>query len=188
VRVAALPCGLRVAVAFVLSSPCGCAGACGSADPAGEDIAGTDSEGGLPLSEPCLSDATCAPPAQCTSLGGDGKLCLVACDMPADCPEGMGCSYDDGWCAWKTGMVGEACDVENPCHVGLECREVGAAGFCTRACDWNLPCPPAENARCVKLAQGGNYCLRNCGEDEDCAPGLACTPLSEWSEIHVCFP
>jgi hypothetical protein len=37
------------------------------------------------------------------------------------------------------------------------------------------------------LSQGGNACLRNCQGDADCADGLACTPLTAYPELKVCF-
>lgn len=138
------------------------------------------------MSASCLGGGECAPPGDCVPLG-EGALCLAACESSAGCSGGTSCS-DDGWCAWTVGTVGEACSPELPCHGGLECAEIASGSFCTRKCDWDLPCPPGESARCVKLAQGGNYCLRNCPEEGECALGLKCTPLTEWPGIGVCYP
>ncbi len=164
--------------------------ACTGSEPAFE-IDGTTGDveqppAGLPVSASCLEGGLCSVPSSCLPRG-DGALCAVECAAPVDCPEEMTCT-PESWCAWTVGTVGASCGSDAPCHGGLECQEVETGAFCTRPCDWNLPCPPGEDARCVKLAQGGNYCLRNCADGKECAPGLACTSLAEYPEIRVCYP
>jgi len=138
----------------------------------------------LPLGATCNNDDECGDGLSCKPMG-QGGLCSLDCGSATDCPDKTHCAQSS--CAWTTGIVGDACSPDAPCHPGLDCIDAGTGSYCTRKCDYYLPCPEGENARCVKLSQGGNFCLRNCDEDEECAPGLSCLPLTAAPQISTCF-
>ena len=142
-----------------------------------------DADAGHPLGAAC-PEGHCDEQLYCKPVG-EGTLCSADCPAPALCPKDAVCQGEI--CAWNTGRVGQPCDDSAPCHPGLQCTNLAQGAYCTRPCDYNIPCPQAENARCVRLSQGGNYCLRNCHADDDCEGELRCLPLTAVPEISVCF-
>jgi hypothetical protein len=170
---------------------CLLAASCGSSSP-GDTTDAADGtfeardNGQIPLGAVCQDNAACAAELVCKPLG-EGHICSRDCSTDDDCGEAWTCV--DSLCAWSSACVGSPCSQAEPCHPGLECAGTGAQAYCTRSCDYDLPCPQGERALCVKLTNDqGQWCLRKCAAAADCAEGLACTPLASAPEFTVCFP
>lgn len=148
--------------------------------PAFEDVITSDA----PLGSPCPTEQSCQQGLECVEYGGTG-LCAQDCSNDEPCPPWTECL--EGLCRWTYGTVGSTCDNETPCHPGLQCIQLGQHGACTRPCGFDLPCPDHEDALCVRLADDqGQICMERCTSDQQCAPGLACTPLNSAPAITVC--
>lgn len=137
-----------------------------------------------PIASPCPTPESCQQGLTCVEYGGSG-LCSLDCDDDSPCPSSTECH--ESQCHWTYGTVGSACDGDDPCHPGLQCIQLGPHSACTRPCGFDLPCPAREDALCVRLADDqGQICMERCTSDQQCAPGLACTPLSSAPTITVC--
>jgi hypothetical protein len=96
--------------------------------------------------EYCQREAS--PDFICRSSGGgteNRKICV-----PGDCG------------------VGASCVDATDCDADLECLTAFNGGYCGRQnCSVNADCP--ANARCVRHADGANYCFVSCVTEWDCS-------------------
>ncbi len=150
----------------------GCSGTCGNGESCGDDgfcrpacaagktcpdglNCGADAvcRGPLAIGWPCSSAYDCAE-GSCVTLTGlrFDAVCSKSCNVPADCPDGTGCSTTSKGKLCVPGpqlTLGSPCTSSASCGTGLGC-DFGAtlAGFgtCARACD-----PFGASAEC----QGG---------------------------------
>jgi hypothetical protein len=88
--------------------------------------------------------------------------------------------------------LGAPCELDKQCQSGMtclcgstdECPAAFAGGLCSKTCDVSDTCP--QSGLCADLSLGrpampgagdrwrDRTCLRRCGKDADCAPGLRC--------------
>lgn len=87
----------------------------------------------------------------------------------------------------KSGLS-EPCAQAEECIGELDCLFYGGKGFCTKECAFEKPCPEIEGIICIKVSGDyGNFCMKKCVSQEDCAEGTACTEVIGYN-FSVCFP
>ncbi len=134
----------------------------------------------VPLAEPCLCDADCAPGPSGEETSCEGGFCRVtSCAGEGGCPEGQGCEEGPGqetFCAEclalgePPGAEGEACGCSAECASGLVCRR----GACRRPCEIDEQC---GSLSCVHRTTETPSCqdpILDCVADGSRAPGEAC--------------
>jgi hypothetical protein len=141
----------------------------------------------------CAVDEDCTT-SQCVTAGFPDGIC-AGCSRDSDCPSGRGC---DDVCADETctGYVDaclERCTTDAECGTGLSCEsETGDDRLCRprgalpdlSACTDFREC---SSGFCyVRLGRRG--CYSDCSDDDDCAPGHACSRDRVHSFPAACGP
>lgn len=75
-----------------------------------------------------------------------------------------------------TPVVGDKCTSDRQCGSTLVCDLTTPEGYCTQSPCRKGECPP--EATCVDFGQEAAYCMRTCGEGEECRDGLQCRPAA----------
>ncbi len=138
--------------------------------------------GVVPLAEPCLCDADCAPGPLGEETSCDGGYCRATSCLvgdPSSCPEGYGCEEGPGlesFCAEclalgeAPALEGEACGCSAECASGLVCRR----GACRTPCQIEEHC---GSLSCLHRTDETPSCqepILDCLADGSSGPGEAC--------------
>jgi hypothetical protein len=127
--------------------------------------------------EPCEQSAACARGLRCLAAS-DEMLCVRACDMDAQCRDGMVCEalMGDATGSVCRPDVGAACISDSTCPPSTSCStsfddpfffaNLWPQGACAQAhCE---PGSCAAGSTCRSLGDVGTVCAPQCQSDSDC--------------------